>query len=208
MKRSFFSYFVEAYGNKYPYGPRVRRTLWGLIGFCLLSILVDHCNDKLFVAALPASGSAYETKTLSTYAQDTVLSHGRLVIAEPTLMQRMFLPNLYADCKLFTLIGMIIASLIIIRMTPKQKGEHLFRRDISGSLHLLGSLIILHAVITYAARNYATNEVAALTNGEFTTTPFFPLLLCAEGYAGFIVIAMGTWYKRAVKLQEEKDLTI
>jgi hypothetical protein len=208
MKRSFFSYFVEAYGNAYPFAPRVRRSLWGLIAFCVLCILIHHTNDEIRVAVSPVPGSAYDTKQLAIYPGAVVFTSGSLLIKDPTIMQRLFFKDIFADCELFTLIGIIIASLFIIRMTPKKKGEDLFRKDISKSLYILGSLIILHTLIILYARIYAAGQVEELTNHTFTIAGSFQLLIYAEAYAGFIVIAMGTWYKRGVKLQQEQDLIV
>jgi hypothetical protein len=194
-------------GYKFPYAPRIRRSFIGLIGFCILAILVTQ-QHEFIISVVPNPAFTALQNIADSYNGNLLLPGGRLAIKDPGLFQHLFLNNTESGTNLFTLIMIMIGSAIIAFMMPKMTNQLLFRKDVSVYIKVLGVLIIVHALVTMFYTLEIRSYVKELTNGQFTTPGQFPVLLFAEMYIGWVVMAVGTWYKKGVKLQREQDLTI
>jgi hypothetical protein len=194
-------------GYTFPYAPRIRRSFIGLIGFCILTILVTQ-QDEFTIWVVPNPDAIEVQKIADSYNAHTLAPGGRVVITDPGLFQHLFIRNNESGANLFTLIMIMIGSAIIAFMMPKMTSQLLFRKDVSGYIQVLGILIIVHALVTMFCTIEIRKYVKELTHGQFTTPALFPVLLFAEMYMGLVVMAVGAWYKRGVKLQQEQDLTI
>jgi hypothetical protein len=194
-------------GYRFPYAPRIRRSFIGLIGFCILAILVTQQDE--FIILIEPNPDVIEVKNIAdAYNGNPLLPGGQFVVKDPGLFQHLFLRNNESGTNLFTLIMIMAGSAIIAFMMPKMTSHLLFRKDVSRYIQVLGVLIIVHGLVTLFCTIEIRKYVKELTNGQFTTPSQFPVLLFAEMYMGFVVMAVGTWYKRGVKLQQEQDLTI
>jgi hypothetical protein len=204
---SFLGAIWKSIGYTFPYAPRIKRSFIGLIGFCILGILVTQ-QDEFVISVVPNPNFTGVQNIADSYNGNTLLPGGMFVIKDPGIFQHLFLRNTESGTNLFTLIMIMTGSAIIAFMMPKMTSQLLFRKDVSGYIKALGVLINVHALVTMFYTLEIRSYVKDLTNGQFTTPGQFPVLLFAEMYMGLVVMAVGTWYKRAFTLQQEQDLTV
>lgn len=210
MKPNLFRSVQNALAEQFPLLPYIRQNFIGLLMFSILFILIGYSNEKkLVVAVEPVETSLYFNKPITNYGVDSVLLKGQLEIVNPTFLQKMLIMDASPDYDMFTLIMTAIISIIIIRLLPKLHSRNLFRKDISASIRLLGYLLIFHAMVSYYRTIvYTPGEIGRITNNEFTNHRTFPVLICAELYTAFLVIAIGSAFKKGIQLQQEQDLTV
>jgi hypothetical protein len=206
----FFCSLTDKIAEKFPLLPRIRRSFWGLLLFCILFITIGISNnDGITLAVKPVEYSRYANQGVTSYHAGAVTLGGYFTISNPGLFDKIFLPESTSGLDLFTLLFMAIGSGIIIWMVPKLQQQNLFRKDISNAIGLLGYLLMLHGIISiYRMVSYAPHEIESLTRNEFTTQKTFPIMLWAELYFSLVVIALAHIYQRGMKLQEEQDLTV
>ncbi len=210
MKYRFFQSVSGKIAERFPLLPRIRRSFWGLLLFCLIFITIGISNNEgLSIPVKPVEYSRYANQPVTAYHAGAVKLAGYFIISDPGLLDRILLPETTSGLDLLTLFFMAIGSYIIIWMVPKLQQQNLFRKDISNAIRLLGYLLMLHGSFSiYRVAYYAPNKIASLTNNEFTTQTTFPIILCAELYFSMIVIALAGMYRSGMKLQEEQDLTV
>ena len=166
-------------------------------------------KDTMLVAVLPVDNTGYFNKPVSKYEGGQVILTGQLVIVNPTITERMLLPNAGNNLDQISLLFLSICSIIIILIVPKLQQLNLFREDISASIRWLGYLLMLHGFLSlYLKSVYIPGEITRITHHEFTNSNPSPFIIWIEWYFAYIVIAAADIFRRAMKLQEEQDLTI
>jgi|GEM_PF-6719055 len=169
--------------------------------------MIDLGDDQgMHIAVKAADTSSAAARPVAVYAQGKIFA-GNLVIQHPTPAQRFFL-NGRSGTSLFTLMLIAAASIIVIVMTPKFNDQNLFRKDASGLIRILGYLVIFHGIALTFLNTYEYRIVQEATQQTFNPLSRFPILLWGEMYAGFVIVAIATWYRRGVQLQQEQDLTV
>ncbi|MEO7531882.1 MAG: hypothetical protein ABIS69_10735 [Sediminibacterium sp.] len=210
MKPNLFRSISNSLAEIFPLLPRIRRSFIGLLMFCLLFLLIGFSESEgVTMQVIPVKNGKYHNKPVTIYSAGSVTVGGQFRIINPSLGERILLPNVSTDLDMITLVFLSIMSIIIIIVTPKLQQQHLFRKNISDSIRVLGYLMILHGIINiYRTIVYSPRKIELLTNNEFTTQHGFPVIICAELYFSLIVIALAGFYERGIKLQQEHDLTV
>lgn len=207
MKPHLFRSIYNALGERFPLLPRIRRSFWGLLMFCVMFLLVGLSNDTISIQVKPTGGIHYKEQPVFQYP-NAVVAPGRLTISDPGF-QEIILLQTFGGVDMITLIFLAIGSIIIIWMAPKLYQQNLFRKDISNAIRAIGYLMILHGIASILRTNYYTPLITEkLTHNEFTSEVSFPIMVSAEWYFSLIVIALAGMYQRGMKLQEEQDLTV
>ncbi|MBI2283419.1 MAG: DUF2975 domain-containing protein [Bacteroidetes bacterium] len=210
MKPTLFHFVSKSLAEQFPLLPRLWQNFIGLLLFCLILMILDYSGEPgITINVKPTDTSAYANKEITPYPGGTVYLQGQLKIAKPTLTQAFLFPGRFTGIDLVTLLCISAGCIIMIIALPKLQQQHLFRKDISSILRLLGFLILFHGVFfLFRTISYLPGEVERLTNHAFTCIRNFPLIIWIELYAGLILLATASIYKKAMQLQEEKDLTI
>jgi hypothetical protein len=210
MKPNLFRSIYNSLGETFPILPRIRRSFIGLLMLCIIFLSIGLSeSDSITMPVKSVFYGQYDNRIVATYPSGVVKLGGQFTIANPVLMDRIFLPSLAIDIDMLTLLFIAIASIIVIWITPKLQTQHLFRKDISNALRLLGYLIMLHGVISiYSIIQYIPARIESLTNHQFTSMRSYPIIQSAELYFALVVIALAGLYERGMKLQEEQDLTV
>jgi hypothetical protein len=210
MKPYLFRSISNSLAASFPLLSRIRRSFIGLLMFCILFLLIGISESEgITIPVKPVKYGQYDNQKITTYSAGVVKLGGQLIISHSDLLDRVLLPNVITDLDMLTLLFMAIASTIIIWIVPKLQDKHLFRRDISNAIRLLGYLTMLHGMMGfYRISIYGPNRIKFLTHNEFTNQGSFPLMICAELYFSLIIIALAGIYHRGVKLQQEQDLTV
>jgi hypothetical protein len=210
MNLHFIRSIYDSLGETFPLLPRIRRSFIGLLMFCILFLSIGLSeSDGINMPVKSVLDGQYDNQIVATYPSGVVKLGGQFTITNPVFMDRIFLPAVTTDLDMLALLFIAIASIIVIWITPKLQTQHLFRKDISNAIRLLGYLIMLHGVLNiYRIIQYAPARIEALTNHQFTSMRSFPVMQWAELYFALVVIALAGLYKRGMKLQEEQDLTV
>lgn len=210
MKPNLFRSISDALAETFPLLPRIRRSFWGLLSFCALFMLLDLSSENgVSVVVKPINDSLTVNQSTVTYPSGNIQSQGLFTLDHPTFVQRLMFPGPFTDIDFATLFCMSLASIIIILIVPKLQQQHIFRKDITRSIRMLGWLLILHGIFSiYRTVEYLPSEVKRLTTQQYNTIPHFPIMICAELYVAMIVLALAGFYKKGVQLQEEQDLTV
>ncbi|MES2328522.1 MAG: DUF2975 domain-containing protein [Bacteroidota bacterium] len=211
MKPNLFRSISDSLAESFPLLPRIRRSFIGLLMFCFLffAIGIGETNG-ITVPVQPMPDTHFNGQPVTAYASGSITLAGRFKIPSPGIVERILLPNLTTDLDMITLLFLAVASIIIILVVPKLQQQHLFRKDISNYIRLLGYLVALHGLLTlYRNLIYAPTRIEALTNNEFTSFhSSFPILIYAELYFSMVILALAGLYQRGIKLQQEQDLTV
>ena len=210
MKPSLFRSIAESLAEAFPLLPRIRRSFIGLLLFCILLMVIGYAdNGSVSIAVAPKQLGPYDARQVTTYADANLTLSGQLTFKHPSIWQRLLLTNNYIGVDFFSLLLLSVISIIIILITPKLQQQNLFKKDISNAIRLVGYIIMVHGIVTiYRNTVYTPSQISKLTNDEFTGFTNLPILVIAEMYFALIVIALGSIYKRGIKLQQEQDLTI
>jgi hypothetical protein len=210
MRPNLFRSVSNALEQSFPLLPRIRRSCFGLMLFCVVFIIIGLSDTEgLVVPVKPVEKSGYESKPVAVYNHASITLGGQLSIKEPDFMERILLPNQLSGLDMISLLFLAIISLIVILIIPKINQSNLFRSDISDAVRLMGYLMMAHSIFSvYRKVSFIPQKIESLTNHEFTFLNSFPFLQMAEIYFALIVLAMAGIYKRGIKLQEEQDLTV
>lgn len=210
MKQTLFHFVSRSLAERFPLLPRLWYNFIGLLLFCLLLLILDHSGETgITVNVKPTDTSAYLNKTITAYPAGTIYLQGQLKISQPTLTQTLLFPGQMTGIDTGTLLCLLAGCFIMIVMLPKLQQEHLFRKDISTILRLLGFLLSVHGIyFLFRTISYLPEEVERMTHHTFTTIRHFPLMVWIELYVGLVLLATAGMFTKAMQLQEEKDLTI
>lgn len=210
MKPNLFRFISNALAETFPLLPRIRRSFWGLLLFCALLMLLDLSSETgVSVVVKPITDSVTVVRPVVTYPSGNIQSQGLLTLDHPTLIQRLMFPGPFTNIDFATLFCMSLASIIIILIVPKLQQQHIFRKDITRAIRMLGWLLTLHGIFSiYRTIVYLPSEVQRLTMDHYNTFPHFPIMIFAELYVAMIVLALAGFYKKGIRLQEEIELTI
>ena len=210
MKPNLFRSISDSLAETFPLLPRIRRSFIGLLMFCILFFSIGLSeSDGINIPVKSVLDGPYHNRTVTTYPSGVVKLGGQFKITNPVLMDRIFLPAVTTDLDMLALLFLAIVSIIFIWITPKLQTQHLFRKDISNAIRLLGYLLMLHGIMNiYRVIQYAPVRIETLTNHQFTSMRSFPIIQWAELYFALVVIALAGLYKRGMKLQQEQDLTV
>jgi len=209
MKPNLFRSISGSLAQQFPLLPRIRRSFYGLLCFCCIFIVIGLSESEgLTIPVTPVKDGRFDKVPVARYLENTVTG-GQLTIKYPGIIDRIMLSDKTSDLDMVTLLFLAVASIIIIWIVPKLQQEHLFRKDISQAIRLLGYLLMLHGLFSiYRNVSYMPGKIESLTNNEFTSRVSVLLLTWAEFYFALVVIAISNVYKRGVKLQQEQDLTV
>ncbi len=207
MKPNLFRSINNTLAERFPLLPRIRRSFWGLLMFCVLFLLIGLSSDHISIPVKATENSHYKDQTGFQYTNVVVIP-GRLTIYNPTFQEIIWLQT-FGGVDMITLIFLAIGSCIIIWMTPKLYQQNFFRKNISNAIRAIGYLMILHGIISILRTNYYNPLIIEkITKNEFTSEVSFPIMISAEWYFSLIVIALAGMYERGMKLQQEQDLTV
>jgi hypothetical protein len=208
MKPNLFRSISNSLAERFPLLPRIRRSFWGLLLFCIMFLLIGFGRDSLTIPVKAKYESHIQNLPSIVYTGG-VVTPGQLTIANPTILECILLQNETTDVDLLTIIFLAIGSIIIIWMVPKLHDQNFFRKDVSNLIRVLGYLMIVHGLLSiYRIAIYMPSKIEGITNNEFTRESGFPIMVSAEFYFALIVIALAGMYQRGIKLQQEQDLTV
>lgn len=210
MKQTLFYFVSRSLAERFPLLPRLWYNFIGLLIFCLLLLILDHSGEAgITINVRPTDTSAYLNKPVTAYPAGTIYLQGQLKISQPTLTQKLLFPGQFTGIDTGTLLCLLAACIIMVVMLPKLQQEHLFRKDISTTLRLLGFLLSFHSIyFLFRTISYLPEEIEGLTHHAFTSIRYFPLMVWIELYAGLMLLVTAGMFTKAMQLQEEKDLTI
>lgn len=181
----------------------IRQSFWGLLGFIALDLATrDWKLASLAVEPLDTKGGI-----ITTFANGASVQASKLQITDPGFITLLF-SDPVGRVPVYTLLILAIASAIIIYISPKLSGQHLFRKDISRSIQWIGALMLLHGLLAYCKAMAMNDVVSTITNGQYKAIPVFITQTFAQAYTGFVIIAAGQWFRQGVTIREEQDLTI
>ncbi len=209
MKPNLFRSISNSLAESFPLLPRIRRSFIGLLIFCCTFLLIGLTTEDFIIYVEPLENTMFAHKDIIAYPAGNIELSGKLVLKNVTIADRILLSSVSTKFDLFTMIFMVIGSVIIILIAPKLHQQNLFRKDISNTIRLLGYLIMLHGVLnTIRIVKYIPEKIEVLTNHQFTNTGTFPNIIWAELYFSLVILALAGMYQRGIKLQEEYDLTV
>lgn len=182
-------------------------TLWSLILLSSIFIAATFfSDDSIVVSVKPAFGSKYYDSAIIQFKESKLLLRGALVINNPTMKEKIFLPHELSDFNFIRNLFVIISCLLLLRILPSIRIDNLFKEDISKLIVTVGVLIVAYSFLEVVQSFLATKIIKAKTDGYFliNQSSLQNLLFIV----GAVVIWFGKTYKKAFDLKQEQDLTI
>jgi hypothetical protein len=182
---------------------QIRNGFIGLLAFIALDLGTRDWHQVMINVA-PTDKSV---SLVTQYANGASVQAGTLTIERPNLVTLLFARPSAGRVPLFTLL-MMIAAIVVVLTSPKLPDDHLFRKDISRSIILIGRLVLLHWLVTTYGESGVNTVVRSITNDQYKTARDFNILNFAQLYIGLVIMVAGRWYQKGVSMRKEQDLTI
>lgn len=210
MAKTLFRSISDALSEQFPLLPRIRRSFWGLLLFCILLSSIGFSDSSgIAVPVKPKEGSAFFQQKTIGYENAELQTGGLLLINHPNWIERLLLPDSNTQADLLSLLFIAIASILIIVMVGKLQQPALFRKNISQLIRFLAWLVMLHGIISiYRNHAYLPARIETYTHQQFTASVAFPIMIWLELYISLIIFSLASLYEKSIQLQKEQDLTI
>src|SRR5476651_254266 len=113
MKPNLFRSVSNALSQQFPLLPWIRRNLFGLIFFCVFLFIIGYSSqDGISVWVTPVQNGPFADRAVTSYPAGHVRLNGRLTITDPSVVERILLPDASSGIDLFIVSFLAIGSII------------------------------------------------------------------------------------------------
>src|SRR6187402_1540336 len=109
MNLHFIRSIFDSLGETFPLLPRIRRSFIGLLMLCILFLSIGLSeSDGINMPVKSVLDGQYDNRIVATYPSGVVKLGGQFTIANPVLMDRIFLPSVTTDLDMLALLFLAI----------------------------------------------------------------------------------------------------
>lgn len=189
---------------------RIKLGAWTFIIMGIFMIIGSLVSDtSISIPVSPTFDHPHYDTTITTYGNNSLKLTGKLEIKQPTIGQRLLLPQRFIEFDVLNSLLVICISVLILRLLPHIHSTVLFQTDVSKRIRLIGfALIIFWILNILRIFAYTLPEISRLTNNHFIYHINSFMLAPVPFWLGITVLWIGRIYKNAFNLKQEQQLTI
>lgn len=189
---------------------RIKLGAWTFIIIGIFMVIGSLVSDtSISIPVSPTFDYPQYDTAITTYGNNLLKLSGNLEIKQPTIYQRLLLPQRFIEFDVLNSLLVISISVLILRLLPHIHSSVLFQTDISKSIRLIGFILIIFWLLDILRIfAYTLPEISRLTHHQFIYHINSFMLAPVPFWLGITVLWIGRIYKNAFNLKQEQQLTI